>query len=109
MGLEMELRLLTCLTYEVSSFAVLITLQQLILMQLPVLTGGDGTVGDNPGTKQADQMTEHDHDFTAFSGVGGTGPNAQGNVTQATKTTAVAGAGTETRPTNVSLMFIIKT
>jgi microcystin-dependent protein len=70
---------------------------------------GDGTVGDNPGTKQADQLEAHDHDFTVFSSTGGIGPNAQGNVTQGTKTTEEAGAGTETRPTNVSLMFIIKT
>lgn len=75
---------------------------------------GDGTTGDNIGTKQDDATEAHNHGLENLDtgsgsiGVGGasvqqpgTGPSFSGGVTQST-------TGNETRPKNINVMWIIK-
>lgn len=66
---------------------------------------GDGTTGDNVGTKQADVFESHDHTgaFTGTNLVGGGGSDPGTTAT----TTGTAG-GNETRPRNVNIIFMIK-
>jgi microcystin-dependent protein len=72
---------------------------------------GDGTTGDNIGTKQGYLVQSHDHDLLANSGLGSldtAGPDTVGfGAGGASGSTEFAG-GNETRPRNVYTMFIIK-
>jgi len=75
---------------------------------------GDGTTGDNVGTKQADDYKAHTHSYTRYSNVR---PNfsiddtpyyvSDGTASGVTGTAPVTG-GNETRPKNINVMFIIK-
>lgn len=67
---------------------------------------GDGTTGDNVGTKQGNQIQSHTHN-TRVAPVGGANNNAQGTGQTGTVATDPAG-GNETRPRNVSVIFCIK-
>lgn len=85
---------------------------------------GDGTGGDNVGTKQADAMQGHYHDGYAASGGGGAGftiqsnPNAGVSADKFTAgsigspitdgTNGVPRTTSETRPININVKFIIK-
>lgn len=72
---------------------------------------GDGTTGDNIGTKQEDEFEEHSHltskDTGNFSSVGGGGPVAFGDPLTWTNSTTETG-GNETRPKNINVMWVIK-
>lgn len=85
---------------------------------------GDGTTGDNVGTKQADEFRLHGHPFRTGDGSVGT-PNGDGglqreganNNNYPAFTGAVTGTsgqqiggsgGSETRPRNVNMMYVIK-
>jgi microcystin-dependent protein len=69
---------------------------------------GDGTVGDNVGTKQADELKAHTHPEDASASLT---QAAAGGFNVHTLATGVTGStgGNETRPTNVGMMFVIKT
>lgn len=74
---------------------------------------GDGTGGDNVGTKQADQFESHTHTYPdRYSIVGYDSDNDNDNrtwrgYTDFTRTSNATG-GAETRPKNVSIYFLIK-
>ena len=68
---------------------------------------GDGTTGNNIGTKQTDAFKSHTHTYNAFSG-GGLSAAANGTSGSGTNPTSSVG-GTETRPRNVYVMYCIKT
>lgn len=73
---------------------------------------GDGTTGDNIGTKQADEYKSHYHTMTTHEAPTGgmytAGTVSQGyNNIQGSKDTATAG-GNETRGRNVNVMFCIR-
>ncbi|MDY6789677.1 MAG: phage tail protein [Thermodesulfobacteriota bacterium] len=67
---------------------------------------GDGTTGDNIGTKQMDEFKSHTHNFNKYvvegSGAFGSGATYQG------PSASTATGGNETRGRNVNKMFIIK-
>ena len=72
---------------------------------------GDGTAGDNIGTKQADAFESHVHPYETITvsninqnTTGGGVPHPTG--TGAVNTTATG--GNETRPQNVNIMFCIR-
>jgi hypothetical protein len=70
---------------------------------------GDGTTGDNIGTKQADQLASHYHTFPWNFGGGGGGIgyspfSATPNSTLYTDATG----GNETRPKNINVLYCIK-
>jgi len=70
---------------------------------------GDGTTGDNVGTKQADQLESHRHSFTAQQNIGGFTDNGGAPDQRSTaqgRNTAFTG-GNETRPRNVYTMYVI--
>jgi microcystin-dependent protein len=80
---------------------------------------GDGTTGDNVGTKQGHALEVHSHtssvNMQTFPGSGGTINEDAGTTVKNQNLSAVidgtTGATTsanETRPTNIGLMFIIK-
>lgn len=68
---------------------------------------GDGTTGDAVGTKQADRLESHRHYMTAVDQLasGGTGANVNGS--GSIDYTSYTG-GNETRPLNITVMWIIK-
>jgi microcystin-dependent protein len=78
---------------------------------------GDGTTGDNVGTKQDDKFALHDHPATGalylYDTPGGTnpvtvaGPVASGSAGGSATVTASEG-GDENRPVNTNVMFCIK-
>ena len=68
---------------------------------------GDGTTGNNIGTKQIDAFKAHTHTYNAFSG-GALSAAADGSSGSGTNSTSSVG-GTETRPRNVYVMYCIKT
>lgn len=75
---------------------------------------GDGTTGDNVGTKQADELKSHTHTLNnATSVFRNTGPGAIDTSSGGSQSTATISAqntgGNETRPKNVAVMFCIKT
>lgn len=86
---------------------------------------GDGTTGDNVGTKQADEFELHGHPFALAVAVNGSTANTGGLAMttggptdfpafantnpSGTNGEQIGGSGgSETRPRNVNLMFIIK-
>lgn len=78
---------------------------------------GNAVTGDYVGTKQADGLREHAHDYTAVStwGTGGQGAgakwsgelNSYGNYKGTFNMVAGTASG-DTRPTNASVRYIIK-
>jgi hypothetical protein len=69
---------------------------------------GDGTTGDNVGTKQASMYASHRHSYTKGTvAISGSYTMASNNTSGGTGYTSYAG-GNETRPRNVYTMFIIK-
>lgn len=70
---------------------------------------GDGTTGDNVGTKQSDEFKSHDHTYTAsnFSGSPSRGSGSD-HISHGTRDTGNTG-GDETRPENIYVMYCIKT
>lgn len=82
---------------------------------------GDGTTGDNVGTKQDHEFESHDHDFEANGEYSrdSSGPqsgtiimNADGNSSSSNgpiQNNIANRGGNETRPRNVAVMWIIKT
>jgi microcystin-dependent protein len=74
---------------------------------------GDGTTGDNVGTKQVDEIKSHNHTapatFNFVTQKAGVGPNdyPAGAQLQAQNATALSG-GNETRPTNIYVMWCVK-
>lgn len=70
---------------------------------------GDGTTGDNPGTRQADQIESHTHTVTQaiFNG-NHSSPTGGTYARIASATTTGATGGNETRGRNVYRMMIIK-
>ncbi len=71
---------------------------------------GDGTTGDNIGTKQADGFKSHTHVFHDSGYDPGGSTYTEGSVTQNSprQYTTSATGGNETRPRNVNVMFAIK-
>ncbi len=69
---------------------------------------GDGTTGDNVGTKQADEFGSHNHSFE-YQQLDETGTNNPVSNIQGTGNTefTTSEGGSETRPRNVYMMFII--
>lgn len=68
---------------------------------------GDGTTGDNVGTKQADDFLSHTHYAVGiYTTVGGSNPYYGGGSKNADVYTNAQG-GNETRPRNVNQMFCI--
>jgi len=72
---------------------------------------GDGTTGDNVGTKQADQLASHTHPIAQTSGnfgsTGGAGPVSFGPPSGWGVVSGATG-GNETRSKNINVMWIIK-
>jgi len=72
---------------------------------------GDSTTGDHVGTQQADEFKSHSHNIRYITYVAGGGANVALN--HGGGYTAVGAAlpkgGDETRPTNINLMWCIKT
>lgn len=74
---------------------------------------GDGTTGDNVGTKQVDQIKSHNHTapatFNFVTQKAGQGPNDYpgGSQLSTQNATALSG-GNETRPTNIYVMWCVK-
>ena len=70
---------------------------------------GDGTAGDNVGTKQADAYDSHNHSYTKIITGGGSPQwDGQGSGIGISTSNTAASGGNETRPVNVSVMWIIK-
>lgn len=72
---------------------------------------GDGTTGDNVGTKQADQLKAHTHteNYAVRNGSGSLGNLATGSDLANASQNSGSTGGNETRPRNVNLLVIIKT
>ena len=69
---------------------------------------GDGTTGDNVGTKQSDDFKSHKHDIgTTDLPVTGAGANTSRLTGVTTASTTYTG-GNETRPRNINVMYCIK-
>ena len=65
---------------------------------------GDGTTGDNVGTKQQDELKSHDHTFPSNTSSGGTNTrNTKLNSTNDSPTTTDATGGNETRMKNINV------
>jgi len=73
---------------------------------------GDGsTTGDNVGTKQADELESHSHTLNKYKNATAAADRNtcdSGGAAAGTATTNTTG-GNETRPTNVNVMYCIKT
>lgn len=67
---------------------------------------GDGTTGDNVGTKQADEYESHRHSVSSTSG-SWSGSSGVGQGALINGNTGYQG-GNETRPININMMWIIK-
>lgn len=72
---------------------------------------GDGTTGDNVGTKQTDEFESHSHVQNGWGNGTGTGTfNAStGEGTNRNVQSTDATGGNETRPRNIALLYCIKT
>jgi len=69
---------------------------------------GDGTAGDNMGTKQADQYKSHSHSRQFYTGSGSSGPSKSDNALNSTTPSTGASGGNETRGTNVYVMVAMR-
>ena len=70
---------------------------------------GDGTTGDNVGTKQQDELESHTHNTNIKVGGGGGSREADGQSGGGAGATTTATGGSETRPKNINVMYCIKT
>lgn len=70
---------------------------------------GDGTTGDNVGTKQSDQYKSHRHSYqvTDFTDAATTYPTGSGTPSVTTSYSNYSG-GNETRPRNINIMPCIR-
>ena len=71
-------------------------------------TRGDGTTGDNVGTKQGYQLQSHTHTYSRAAANNRADGGSSSMTGYGTNTTDATG-GNETRPRNVQLMYCIKT
>lgn len=71
-------------------------------------TRGDGTTGDNVGTKQGYQLQSHTHTYSRAA-QNDRADGGQSSMTGYGTNTTDATGGNETRPRNVQLMYCIKT
>ncbi len=72
---------------------------------------GDGTTGDNVGTKQGDEFKSHQHNIRRDGNVGGGNGTIRGNIQSggAPSTNPIlAAGGNETRGRNVNVMICIR-
>lgn len=69
---------------------------------------GDGTVGDNVGTKQADGVGPHTHPMPYGSAGNTAGSPGQLSPVTSNPENSPASTGLETRPKNINVMWIIK-
>jgi len=70
---------------------------------------GDGTTGDNIGTKQADGNLAHNHSYDAYKEASGRSYNSGGNlIDYKTNQPTTSTGGDESRPKNINVMFCIK-
>lgn len=68
---------------------------------------GDGTTGDNVGTKQGYQIGSHTHTITPYyTSVGGAGSASMPK--SSTQTSTTNNPTTESRPRNINVMYCIK-
>jgi len=67
---------------------------------------GDGTTGNNVGTKQADSFRSHNHE-AIFPGTA-SAPDGTGGATRPNGVASGLTGGNETRPRNVNVMYCIK-
>ncbi len=71
---------------------------------------GDGTTGDNVGTKQADELKSHTHTYgNSADNIGAASGTGVKDAENSNSFTSGATGGNETRPKNVAVMFCIKT
>jgi microcystin-dependent protein len=71
---------------------------------------GDGTTGDNVGTKQTDDFRSHTHNINRRHTADNNGPEIEssgGGINVSDAVTRSTG-GNETQPTNIAVMYIIK-
>ena len=68
---------------------------------------GDGTIGDNVGTKQTDEFESHTHEIPSAINEGG-GNKLQEGTSEVSAHLTTATGGNETRPTNIYVMYCIK-
>lgn len=70
---------------------------------------GDGTAGDNVGTKQTDQLKSHNHNISRYNAGGSTNyvPTPESSSTSSKINTSSTG-GNETRPINTNVMYCIR-
>ena len=68
---------------------------------------GDGTVGDNVGTRQADAFKSHQHTYTAASSTPNGGDGGGSRAIPSAQSTGATG-GAETRPVNVYIRVICR-
>lgn len=69
---------------------------------------GDGTTGDNVGTKQADQLKSHSHTYYTNWSNGSTQVAQYSNSNGLWGLETTSSGGNETRPTNINVLFCIK-
>lgn len=70
---------------------------------------GDGTIGDNIGTKQSDELKSHTHQYYRYTGGGSTNYVSTPESSSLTnKLTTLATGGSETRPRNINVMYCIR-
>ncbi len=70
---------------------------------------GDGTVGDNVGTKQDDQFKSHTHHVGGLMYHGNGGGDTVGGASRVGSADTTSAGGTETRPKNISVLYCIST
>ena len=68
---------------------------------------GDGTTGDNVGTRQADEFKSHQHTYTAASSTPNGGDGGSSRAIPSAQSTGATG-GAETRPVNVYIRVICR-
>jgi microcystin-dependent protein len=68
-----------------------------------------GNTGDNVGSIQADAFKAHTHTFTAYQSGSGSNLNSLGGAVSPVGETTASTGGSETRPINVYVNYIIKT
>jgi len=69
---------------------------------------GDGTTGDNIGTKQADEFKAHVHTVPYRSGAGAIDAISNTDAAEDSDKTTSSTGGNETRPININIMYCIK-
>ena len=72
---------------------------------------GDGTVGDNVGTKQSGEIQSHSHGriYGLYDGISPGGGDSIGGRSRFGYADIAAAGGSETRPKNISVLYCIST